>query len=337
MKINDVAKYADVSLATVSRVINGKKVKEETKKKVEEAIKALNYTPNFMASSLQKTKSNMILILVPEISNPYYSAILEGVELTAKNSGYNIILGSSYSSEEQLLDYLTLLNRKLVDGVILLEKIEKKKIMNKINDENLYKKIVQCSEYIEENNLSCVTIDHKKAAYEAVNYLISIGKKELYLFRMKKNYTYSTLRREGFLQALKDNNIEFKKENEIILDELSIKEAFKQMNIILNNRKIENIGIFTVSDVLGIGIIKALNTKKIKIPEEAAVIGFDNIDFSTVTEPALTTISQPGYELGAESVKCLLKIINGEKTSSEKIILEHELIVRESTNRSVLK
>ena len=128
MKINDVAEYAGVSLATVSRVINGKKVKKETKEKVEEAIKKLNYTPNFMASSLQRTKSNMILIIVPEISNPYYSAILEGVEVTAKGMGYNIILGSSYSSEAQLLDYLNLLNTKLVDGIILMEKIEKEKV-----------------------------------------------------------------------------------------------------------------------------------------------------------------------------------------------------------------
>lgn len=333
MKINDVADYAGVSLATVSRVINGKKVKEETRKKVEEAIKKLNYTPNFMASSLQKTKSNMILILVPEIANPYYSSILKGVEMTARNFNYNIILGSSYSSEEQLLDYLSLLNRKLVDGVILLEKISKEKIMSKIKDENLYRKIVQCSEYIEENNLSCITIDHKKAAYEATNHLISIGKKDLYLFRMKKDFTYSILRREGFLEALKDNKIQMKPENEIVLDELSIKEATKQMNIILNNKKLNNVGVFAISDVLGIGIIKALNAKKIKIPQEVAVVGFDNIDFSTVTEPSLTTISQPGYELGAESVKCLLKIIENEKNEPEKIILEHELIVRESTNK----
>ena len=103
MKINDVAEYAGVSLATVSRVINGKNVKKETREKVEEAIKKLNYTPNFMASSLQRTKSNMLLIIVPEISNPYYSAILEGVEVTAKSMGYNIILGSSYSSEAQFI------------------------------------------------------------------------------------------------------------------------------------------------------------------------------------------------------------------------------------------
>ncbi len=337
MKINDVAEYAGVSLATVSRVINGKKVKEETRKKVEEAVKKLNYTPNFMASSLQKTKSGMLLILVPEISNPYYSPILEGVEFTARNSGYNIILGSSYSSEEQLLDYLTLLNKKLVDGVILMEKVSKDKIMNKINDEKLYKRIVQCSEYIEENNLPCITIDHKKAAYEAVNHLISIGKKDLYLFRMKKDFTYSVLRREGFLEALKDNGIEFKKENEIVLDELSIKEAFKQMNIVLNNRGLENAGIFAVSDVLGIGIIKALNIKNIKIPQEAAVVGFDNIDFSAVTEPSLTTISQPGYELGKEAVKYLFKVIEDDSIKPEKIILDHELIVRESTNKKVLK
>ncbi len=337
MKINDVAEYAGVSPATVSRVLNRKKVKEETRKKVEEAIKKLNYTPNFMASNLQRTKSGMLLILVPEISNPYYSPILEGVELTARSRGYNIILGSSYSSEEQLLDYLNLLNKKLVDGVILMEKVSKEKIIKKINDERLYNRIVQCSEYIDENNLSCITIDHKKAAYEAASHLISIGKREFYLFRMKKDFTYSVLRREGFIEALKDNGIELKRENEIILDELSIKESFKQMNILLNNRKIENAGIFAVSDVLGIGIIKALNLKNIKIPQDAAVVGFDNIDFSAVTEPSLTTISQPGYELGKESVKQLLKIIENGNVTPEKIILEHELIVRESTNRKSLK
>lgn len=337
MKINDVAEYAGVSLATVSRVINGKNVKKETREKVEEAIKKLNYTPNFMASSLQRTKSNMLLIIVPEISNPYYSAILEGVEVTAKSMGYNIILGSSYSSEAQLLDYFTLLNTKLVDGIILMEKIKKDKIMEKIKDENVFKKIVQCSEYIEENELTYVTIDHKKAAYEAVSHLISIGKKDIYLFSMKKDYTYSTLRREGLIEAMRDNGLEFKKENEVLLDELSIKEAQKHMNIILNNREVENIGIFAVSDVIAIGILKALNTKNIKIPQEAAVIGFDNIDFSAVTEPSLTTVSQPGYELGAESVKSLVRKITGECNDPEKIILDHELIVRETTNKFVLK
>lgn len=337
MKINDVAEYAGVSLATVSRVINGKKVKKETKEKVEEAIKKLNYTPNFMASSLQRTKSNMILIIVPEISNPYYSAILEGVEVTAKGMGYNIILGSSYSSEAQLLDYLNLLNTKLVDGIILMEKIEKEKIMEKIKDENVFKKIVQCSEYIEENRLTYITIDHKKAAYEAVSHLISIGKKDIYLFSMKKDYTYSTLRREGLIEAMKDNGLEFKRENEILLDELSIKEAQKHMNIVLNNREVKNIGIFAVSDVIAIGVIKALNSKNIKIPQEAAVVGFDNIDFSAVIEPSLTTVSQPGYELGVESVKSLMRKITGENNNPEKIILDYELIVRETTNKFVLK
>ena len=332
MKINDVAKLANVSLATVSRVVNGKRVKESTKIKVELAIKELNYTPNFMASSLHRSQRNMILIVVPELSNPYYSTILQGIEVTAKKMGYNIILGSSYSSEKQMLDYINLLNTKLVDGIILMEKVSIEKISEKIKDENVLKKIVQCSEYIEENGLSYVTIDHEKAAYEAINHLISIGKKEIYFFSMKNDYTYSTLRKSGVLRALKDNGLELKKENEILLEELSIKEAQKQMDIILNNRVIENIGIFTVSDILAIGILKSLNNKKISIPKDVAVIGFDNIDFSAATHPSLTTISQPGYELGAESVKCLIRKITNTNNNPEKIILNHELIVRETTN-----
>lgn len=218
-----------------------------------------------------------------------------------------------------------------------MEKIEKEKIMEKIKDENVFKKIVQCSEYIEENGLTYITIDHKKAAYEAVSHLISIGKKDIYLFSMKKDYTYSTLRREGLIEAMKDNGLEFKRENEILLDELSIKEAQKHMNIVLNNREVKNIGIFAVSDVIAIGVIKALNSKNIKIPQEAAVVGFDNIDFSAVIEPSLTTVSQPGYELGVESVKSLMRKITGENNNPEKIILDYELIVRETTNKFVLK
>ena len=215
--------------------------------------------------------------------------------------------------------------------------LEKEKIMEKIKDENVFKKIVQCSEYIEENGLTYITIDHKKAAYEAVSHLISIGKKDIYLFSMKKDYTYSTLRREGLIEAMKDNGLEFKRENEILLDELSIKEAQKHMNIVLNNREVKNIGIFAVSDVIAIGVIKALNSKNIKIPQEAAVVGFDNIDFSAVIEPSLTTVSQPGYELGVESVKSLMRKITGENNNPEKIILDYELIVRETTNKFVLK
>ncbi|MDR3259945.1 MAG: LacI family DNA-binding transcriptional regulator [Fusobacteriaceae bacterium] len=335
MRINDVAKKAGVSLATVSRVVNGKKVKKETKEKVEKIISELNYTPNFMASSLQRTKSNMILVLVPAISNPYYSAILEGIGNTSKKFGYNIILGNSYWSEEQLLDYLTLLNKRLIDGVILLERISKKKIIDKIKNENYYNKIVQCSEYFEDNDLSYVTIDHKKAAYEAVSHLISIGKREIYLFSLNKDYTYVTLRKEGYLDALKDNKIDFYPSNEILLDELSIKNAQKHMEIFIRSREIKNVGIFAISDIIAIGALKAIKEKNIKIPQNIAIVGFDNIEFSAVTDPSLTTVSQPGYELGAESFKCLLRKINEENLLPEKIILQHELIVRDSTNKIV--
>lgn len=336
MKINDVAKYAGVSLATVSRVINGKNVKKETREKVEEAIKKLNYVPNFMASSLQKTKSNMILVIVPAISNPYYSSILEGIEVTAKSLGYNIILGSSYSSEKQLLKYLNLLNTKLVDGIILMEKISREKIKEIIRDDNLIKNIVQCSEYIEENQLTYITIDHKKAAYEAVNHLISIGKREIYFFSIKKDCLYSALRKEGLMEALKDNKLYFKPENEILLDELSMKEAQKYMNILLNNRKMDKIGIFAVSDMIAIGILKTLNDNKVRVPEDIAVVGFDNIELAAFSQPSLTTVSQPGYELGVESVRGLMRKITGDQILPERIILNHELIVRDTTNKKKL-
>ncbi|MGF6906526.1 LacI family DNA-binding transcriptional regulator [Fusobacterium sp. PH5-44] len=335
MKINDVAKYAGVSLATVSRVINGKNVKKETREKVEEAIKKLNYVPNFMASSLQKTKSNMILVIVPAISNPYYSSILEGIEVAAKSFGYNIILGSSYSSEKQLLKYMNLLNTKLVDGIILMEKISLNKIKEVIRNDSLIKNIVQCSEYIEENQLTYITIDHRKAAYEAVNHLISIGKKEIYFFSIKKDYLYSALRKEGMLDALKDNGLKFEQGNEMLLDELSMKEAQKYMNILLSNRKMENAGIFAVSDIIAMGILKTLNDKKIKIPEDVAVVGFDNIELAAFSQPSLTTVSQPGYELGVESVKGLMRKITGDQILPERIILNHELIVRDTTNKKV--
>lgn len=336
MKINDVAKYAGVSLATVSRVINGKNVKKETREKVEEAIKKLNYVPNFMASSLQKTKSNMILVIVPAISNPYYSSILEGIEVTAKSLGYNIILGSSYSSEKQLLKYLNLLNTKLVDGIILMEKISREKIKEIIRDDNLIKNIVQCSEYIEENQLTYITIDHKKAAYEAVNHLISIGKREIYFFSIKKDCLYSALRKEGLMEALKDNKLYFKPENEILLDELSMKEAQKYMNILLNNRKMDKIGIFAVSDMIAIGILKTLNDNKVRVPEDISVVGFDNIELAAFSQPSLTTVSQPGYELGVESVRGLMRKITGDQILPERIILNHELIVRDTTNKKKL-
>lgn len=331
IKITDVAKLANVSLATVSRVINGKNVREENRIVVEDAIKKLNYTPNFMASNLSKNKSNLILFLVPDISNPYYSLILKGIEETALKKEYNIILGSSYGKEEVQYKYLDLLNKKLIDGIILMEKISKKRINEVIKNKTLQNRIVQCSEYFERSDSIIVTIDHKKASFDATEHLIKTGKKKFYLFNIKGDFTYSKERRVGFFEALKKHGIEFDKSNEIILDHLDMMEAERAMDKLLKKSNSET-GILAVSDVLAFGILKSLHRNEVLIPKDIAIVGFDGTEFSKVSTPSLSSVLQPCCELGVESFKCLMELIEGNfRNMGKKIILNHQLLIRESS------
>ncbi|HEY5563021.1 MAG TPA: LacI family DNA-binding transcriptional regulator [Clostridiaceae bacterium] len=324
--IEDVAKEAKVSVATVSRTINNNgSLSDKSRISVENAIKKLNYVPNMLARNLRRSESRVILALLPNISNPFYASIIQGIEDTAIKDGYNIILCQTHSSLEREKSYFNLLKQKLADGIINMDPIIDNSFLLDISEKY---PIVQCCEYSDELNIPYVAIDNKGAAYRAIEHLISIGRKSIAFINTDERFMYARQRKEGYLQALSDNRIEFRSEWVVNTND-DFECAQRTFKYFLSLNKKPN-AIFAVSDILAIGVIKAAAEASISVPEDIAVIGFDNIPDSKMCTPAVTTISQPMYNIGCEACKMLIRKLMQDENIPNKV-LEVELIIRGST------
>lgn len=323
--MQDVAELAGVSVATVSRILNGIEVRPETKVKVEEAIKKLNYEPNMLGRSLRTSESRLLLVLIPAITNPFYHEIIKGIETVALANSYNILLCETDSKPEREDIYFNLVKNKIVDGVITMDPAVNKE---KLIDLSKRYPIVQCSEYSVDSGIPYVTIDNERAAYKAVELLIKLGHKDIALINSESKFLYARQRELGFRKAIKDSDLNFNDENVYYSKNISFDSGTKIMRTILNDQP-QTTAVFAVSDLLAIGALKEINSKNLKVPDDIALIGFDGIPFSNMTYPTLTTIAQPMYEMGIVAVDMLIKKIKGEIV--ESIILDHQLVVGEST------
>ncbi|SEQ93948.1 LacI family DNA-binding transcriptional regulator [Piscibacillus halophilus] len=324
--INEVAKLAGVSVATVSRVLNGQDVvTPKTRLKVEDAIKKLNYEPSMLGRNLRNSESRVLLVLIPSISNPFYFEIIKGIEATALDYNYNILLCETDSNPERENIYFDLVRKKMADGIISMDPAVNIDTLKSLSEKH---SIIQCSEYSTEGNIPYVTIDNEDAAYRAVKHLIKLGHQKIALFNSNEKYLYARQRKEGYIKALKEFNLPVKEEYMIYTDQLGFDNGSQATKKIMN-LKDRPTAIFAVSDLLAIGALKELNSAGVNVPDEMALIGFDNIDFSNMTHPTLTTIAQPMYQMGTVAASMLINKINGKHV--ENTVLNHELLIREST------
>jgi len=325
--ISDVAKVAGVSVATVSRVINGiANVSPETTAKVTKAIQELDYRPNLLGRNLRRTKSERILVLLPNISNPFYSEIVKGIEDVANRNGYNIMLCNTDSDIKREKKYIKMLKTRLADGAILMA--------SEISCEELTElakevSMVQCCEYKEGIPVSHVSIDNEKAAYKATKHLISLGHRKIAFIGANNQFLSSNLREKGYLRALSDEGIE-PNPDYLCYGDYSYKSGLRNMKKLLNLQE-RPTAVFCVSDVMAIGAIRLAMEENLKVPEELAVCGFDNIHFSWMFTPSVTTIAQPMYDLGCTAMDALIRIIEGKSSEVIHYFLEYELIIRDST------
>jgi len=324
--IQTVARIAGVSVATVSRVINNPSVvTEKTRIKVEKVINDLNYEPSVHGRNLRTSESRLLLILIPSISNPFYADIISGIEKTAFEQGYITFIYETDSHHGRKKTYSNLLRNRLADGIISMDPtVNKQELFSLANQYP----VVQCSEYDVEGSISYVAINHKLAAYDAVKYLIKLGHKKIALINSHSKYLYSRERRKGYEKALNEFNLPINTDWIYNTQKLSFENGQRASSMLLNMDE-KPTAIFAVSDILAIGALKEVNMRGLKIPNDMAIIGFDKISFSNMTHPTLTTISQPRYEMGVTSATMLIEKIKGKQTKS--IILDHELVIRNST------
>ncbi|MRG84802.1 LacI family DNA-binding transcriptional regulator [Salinibacillus xinjiangensis] len=324
--IQQVAQKAGVSVATVSRVLNNHAtVTPKTRLKVEQAINELNYEPSMLGRNLRNSESRLLLVLIPSISNPFYTEIIDGIEDTAIKNNYNILLCDTDSNPQRENIYFNLVKNKLADGIISMDPAVD---MQKLIDLAEHHPIIQCSEYDENSCIPYVTIDNELAAYHAVKHLIKLGHEKIALINSDEKFLYARQRRQGYERALSEFNLPINKEWIYNTTQLEFEFGQQAMKKLLQSDEKPS-AVFAVSDTLAIGALKEINSHGLLVPDDISVVGFDKISFSSMTNPTLTTVSQPMYRMGCTAASMLIDSIQGNKV--ESIVLNHELVIREST------
>jgi LacI family repressor for deo operon, udp, cdd, tsx, nupC, and nupG len=325
--IKDVAREAGVSVATVSRVIrNQSSVIEQTRNKVLQAIDILDYHPNAFARNLRNQKSKIILVIVPDIGNTFFHEILKGIESVAHTNGYQVLISDMGNNAKSEVQYLHALSQKLVDGVISLSATAARSMIERISEK--FPLVVAC-QYLEDSPVPNVTIDNIAAAKTIVQYLIDKGHRRIAHLTSFPDMLLYRDRMNGYFKALAENNLPIDLEL-VKYDAPSIEGGKRQMELLLELKK-PITAVFAAGDTMAIGALKTLKAAGKRVPEDFSVVGFDDIEISSIFEPSLSTINQPKRLMGEMAMKKLLKIIRGEKLKSLQDILNFELVVRESS------
>lgn len=331
VKINDIAKAAGVSIATVSRVLNGSgKVKEETRNKVTKIALKMGYHINTIKNNI-KISSKIILMLIPDFYNPFTSTVISGVLDSLNLHGYKAVFASTKNFENNFEDYYKFCQSLSLAGIISLDSnaIQGNNIINGLS-QNF--PMVMCSEYPENNELSFVSIDDKKAAKSATEYLLSLGRKKIALINSSINNKYARHRQKGFVETLKLHNIQIEKSWILNLTTIDYDLAYTNVKSLVSQENRPN-AIFAVSDIYAVASVNAVKSLGLRVPEDISVIGFDNESVSKMSSPSITTISQPSYDIGFQSSELLIDLIHGNLEQQKSIIFDTDLIVRKSTSK----
>ncbi|WP_173916999.1 LacI family DNA-binding transcriptional regulator [Halobacillus sp. Marseille-Q1614] len=326
--IEDVAKLAGLSRTTVSRVINDQPyVTEEKKEKILDAMNQLGYVPNSSARRLRSQRTETIAVLLPRVTNPFFGRLIESIEEQASDYGYQVIVCQTHDNKKKELDYLNLLKTKQVDGIVLAS------LANDWKDIEPFLAsgpIVLCNEYLENDHISMIHIDHRQAAFEATLHLIEQGCRHL-AYATGGHHTHITQERKlGFLHALQQHNIEFNPDLEIS-HTLNVEEGRKAFYYIKEHHPYVD-GIFTGSDEVAAGVIYAATQEGWRVPEDLAVVGFDNQMLSLLMVPAITTIQQPVDDMAVKAIQVLVEKLRNKHTAHEhRYVYPYELFKRKST------
>ncbi len=326
--IYDVAEKAGVSIATVSKVINNTgNMREETRKRVIKIIEEMDYHPNLMASALTGKGTQTLGLMVPDISNPFFSSMARNIEDFAHEQGMSVIMCSTDDDPEKEKKYIELLRRKQVDGFIVASKIYNKKILQDLIDSNI--PVIMLAFDDETLNVSKVSVDDFKGGYEAGSHLYSCGHRKIAIIG---EHTHSSeLRVYGCKVALEARGIELN-DDFIYKTTASIANGKLYFEKIMQHSTSDKpTAIFACNDLLAIGVIQGAIEKRIIIPEELAIIGFDNTILAATTVPGLTTIAQPVEKIAKQTVDILVEEIKEKKRTKKKILFNPELIIRGTT------
>ncbi|HEY0047498.1 MAG TPA: LacI family DNA-binding transcriptional regulator [Flavobacterium sp.] len=332
--LKQIAKELDVSISTVSKSLrNSPEISEDTRQKVQAFAKLYNYKPNNIALSLKNRKTKTIAIIIPEIVHHFFATVISGIEQVANEHGYNVIVCLSNESFDKEVINMEMLANGSIDGFIMSLS---KETQFKADFHHIAEVISQGMPVVMfdrvTNDILCdkVIIDDKAAAYDAVQSLISQGKRKIALVTTVDYVSVGKLRTDGYTKALLDNDIPFD-ENLIIKIE-DIDNSAQQISSLIEQHAID--AVFAVNELFAVISVKTAHKLGVKIPEEMSVIAFTDGIISKYSSPTITTVSQDGIKMGRRAAKMLIDRIESEDEEEEHYkteVIETHLIARETT------
>ncbi|MGB2783331.1 MAG: LacI family DNA-binding transcriptional regulator [Atribacterota bacterium] len=329
--IKEIAKIANVSISTVSRVFNNKKgVSPKTQKRVLKVIEKKGYSPSAMARGLKTQLSKSIGIAVPDTIGDFYGEIINSIELVAAESGYNLIISLNHHLIQEELPAVNFFKAKKVDGAILITTSGDDDYIDSLIKEGV--KIVLLDRNPHGLRVDTVKTDNFKGGYMATEYLLDLGHRDILFIQGISHIDPSIERFNGYKKALKDKGIN-RNSSFILQGNFTVDSGYSTVKEYIDKYGLNFTSIFAANDQMAIGAIKALHDKGISIPNNVSIIGFDDSYLSPYIIPPLTTIKQRREEMGKAAVELLLDRISshGKKERTPlQIIIPVELIERES-------
>lgn len=327
--IRNVAEKAGVSVATVSHVVNGtRKVAPETAVRVRQAMKELDYHPNAVAQSLRTRKTQAIGVVVSDITNPFFAALVRGAEDAADEAGYSIIVCSSDESSDKEARYVRLLRQRQMDGLLIAPVgDESTSALQELPRQRM--PFVFIDRRPEGVEADAVLSDNIAGAYQATHYLIEQGHRRIGLILGIEGATTTKERLRGYSQALEEAGIAISKE--LVVWGGYRTEGGRRATVLLLGLAALPTAIFSTNNLMTVGVLQELFRRKVAVPNDVAVVGFDDLVWAEIIQPPLTVVAQRPYEMGKEAVKLLSKRIKGKADGRfHKVRCSTQLVIRES-------
>lgn len=336
VRMKDVAQHAGVSVATVSNVITGKKfVSSDVKENVEKSISELGYKVNLLARGLKVKRTNTIGVVLPDITKMFFPNVLRGIETAAQKYNYKVNFLSSnfdFATEQESVKYL---KSSYVDGIILdsccsMERFSQwAEELTQADEEGKRFRVVSLEQALDPSKLSSVMVDYEKLSMAGTRHLIEQGRKNILYIKAAMMLSHGQARYEGYKKALAESGIPFRRELVLEADFSSLSAYNAVVKALETGVQFD--AVQAVNDQTAIGALKALKEANIQVPEQAAVVGFDNIFPSTLVSPQITTIDIPKYDMGYTAFEELKRLIDSDREAPRSIVLDAKLILRQST------
>ncbi|SES89257.1 transcriptional regulator, LacI family [Natronincola peptidivorans] len=335
IRLKDVAERAGVGVGTASRVLNNHpSVSQQKRRKVLKVMEEMGYRPNAIARSLKTNYTKTIGIIIMDITNPFYSNLLKGLQDFACKNDYSIILADLAWNANKLLSTIKTMQDKKVDGFIYLGSHVKDKEIRWFTERQKPVVFISTAVLITDQSLRNKFIDiginNEQASYDAVKYLINLGHKDIAIISgIKGDMNSSVPRMKGYQRAMKEAGVAINEEW-IAYGKHTFKSGYQAMLKFINKKK-RPTGVFAICDLMAIGAAKAALDYGLRIPEDMTIMGFDGIDNAEYFNPSISTIVQPRYEMGQKGMELMLRMVEGEINHGYEVILDYRLVERESS------